>query len=398
MENRLNYALVFQHIISGLIVLFTIFNRPPIVSALCFISFVVVLLQFIFIIFRSKFKTFFWDATRIIRFSFVAILINLILKNGWLSIDYLTNYFLFVAAIMTMGIIMNSEISYKTINCIIFINIVISCLYPFAHLFVPEQNHFSDMALNFSNPNLTGMFILQSALYLRVGLSSYKNFPFKLFIFALMVYNTYLIYETGARNCLIAVTAFYILCINIPGKQKLKYSKKIIALINAVPIIFIPVYLSFIDLIVNKGWFNFLVQDGKPITSRVAIWTNRFEQIKDSWLIGNYMQASGNAHNSYMVILSSYGVIVAVLVYLFFYKVCCALNDGIESKMNNVALLAFFAVILMGLGEGCLFSGGICIHNLCCGFLIIAKYNFSDNNGVKNSNCSEENSIHKIRG
>lgn len=69
-----------------------------------------------------------------------------------------------------------------------------------------------------------------------------------------------------------------------------------------------------------------------------------------------------------------------------------------ENWNYNIALTAFFAVILMGLGEGCLFSGGICIHNLCCGFLMIAKYNSSDNNGVKKLNCNGENCIHKIRG
>ena len=199
-----------------------------------------------------------------------------------------------------------------------------------------------------------------------------------------------MINETGARNTILALVLFAVLCVLVALKREKSFSKPFMLIINIIPIAFVPIYLSCIDFVQKSGWVDFLVEEGKKLTSRFGVWEDRFEKIKGLWLMGNYAESSGNAHNSHLVLLSSYGIAVLILMIYFLYKLCAQVNDEAEDKKNLFALAAFFAVIFMGLGEGALFSGGQGIFIMACGFLLLARCDYRGSEDEEEKNLVEQ--------
>ena len=314
--------------------------------------------------------------------STVCVIVSAMLAEEEMSMAYFTDHLVFLSTILFLFVIMNIDINPKTCYAILGINVVMAYMYPFAYRFLPQETKFQDLYLNFSNPNLTGMWLLQAVLYASVAVLLLKPIWIRVLAAISIPINIWLITKTGARNCLVALIVFGFLCGWAVVKQQPRYSKFWLLLINLLPIIFVPIYLTYVEVVIDRGWLDFLAGEGKNLDSRVWIWRDRFESLENLWVIGNYVEKSGNSHNSHLVLLVSYGVFGLVLGTYFLYSVCAEANQNIRSRKNMYALTAFFAVIFMGLGEGALFAGGVGIFIPACGFLLLAKCDFGEDKPV----------------
>jgi len=368
-----NKFMLLEFILCAIIIFCNMSSRHNIVSAMFTLSFIVLAAFFCYLLNRKRQQVLYTEMLSIIWVSLICVLINTFIKEKSLNFVGMQNYFMFCSTIIFMYLMINVKTNEETAKKILIFNIAIALLYPWCDRFLPQTYSDAGKTFNFFNPNLAGMWILQSVLYLTVAFFSFKSKLLKAVIAVVFVLDFGLLQETNARNCTIAVFLFAAVCLWVFIKIKPRFPKWIIAAVNILPIAFLFVYLKFIDLVIKRGWFNFLISEGKSLASRVEIWERNLNKIKDCWLIGSYYTAAGNTHNAHLVILGSFGVITLVLTIYFMYKLCCILNESCRTKKSLYCLAAFFAVIFMGIGEGALFSGAMGLYIMACGFIYLAR-------------------------
>lgn len=312
----------------------------------------------------------------IIAESFVSVICSALLNDYPVTMDYMTSYLVFLSTILFIFVITNTESDRKTCNTILVIHVVIAYIYPIAYRFFPQERRFGMLDLNFSNPNTACMWLLQAVLGAWVAMAVLKSPIIKALAGISIPINIGLMVETESRNSIFALLVFGVLCAIVIFKFRSRFTESFVVAVNLVPIAFVPLYLAYIEWIVEKGWFASWESSGKNLESRVWIWQAQLEKLGGFWLIGNYAKTSGNAHNDHIVLLSSFGAIGLVLVLWYLCSVCLELNAKASSRKNLYALAAFFAVIFMGIGEGGLYSGAVGIFIPACGFLYLAKCDF----------------------
>ncbi|MBR3300872.1 MAG: hypothetical protein IKI68_05235, partial [Clostridia bacterium] len=286
---------------------------------------------------------------------------------------------IFLTAIVFMFLCCYIDINKRTIHFILKFNVIIGYMYLIAYRFAPRINNFSvGLDFNFGNPNFAGMWLFQSLLYCTLAFVIYRQPIMKIFSGVPIVMLLYYINKTGARNCELAYLLFIAVCIWFKTKKCAKIPKWVVILINVIPIVFVPLYLNFVKPLEKLGWLNFIVSEGKTLSSRVKIWTHFFDKLGSRWLTGEYLTCLGNSHNSHMVVLCSYGIITLALVICFTYNISMIANEKANDKRSGYCLAAFFATLFMGLGEGALFAGGIGLYIMGCSFICMARYDFSD--------------------
>lgn len=372
-----NKFMITEYLLCAIIIIMTLLNKPSVVSFFFTVSFVILAAIFIYKTNQKKEMDHLYKVVfRILLISLICVLINTFGERGLLTPDKLKNLFIFDSTIIFMFMMLNIKTDNKIAKAILVMNMFIAALYPLAYYTGMEgiNKHASvGISLNFSNPNLAGMWILQSVLYMVIAFVSFKSKFVKLICLALLALDFDLMLKTSARNCLLAFALFGAGCIWVFVKARTKFSKKLIGAVNVLPITFLFLYLKYIEIIESSGRLDFLISEGKTLNSRVEIWERNLRKIEDCWLIGSYYTAAGNTHNAHLVILGSFGAVTLVLTIWFMYKLCCILNDNCKTKINLYCLLAFFAVIFMGIGEGALFSGAMGLYIMACGYIYLAR-------------------------
>jgi hypothetical protein len=296
-----------------------------------------------------------------------------LLNSKALTVSYLTEHAVFLSTVFFLFAVLNTAPNAKMGRAVLVFQVFFAYIYWIAYRFFPQRAFFRELHLNFSNPNLAGIWILQSILYAAVAVVALRPWVLKAAAALSIVINGWLLYLTGARNCLLALALFGVLCVGIAFKQRPRFSRGWMAGVVVAPIAFVPVYLAGIRAIIRKGWLDFWIAEGKVLDSRVWVWQDRMEKLRGVWLIGNYAEGKGNAHNSHMVLLSSYGILGLLVGMALLYLVIASVNKECRSRAGLVALAAFFGVVFMGIGEGALFSGGVGLFVPACGLLYVAR-------------------------
>lgn len=374
-----NRFMLLEYVLCAVIIFCNMALRPQIVSSAFTVSFIT-LTAFFFS--RTNIKEQFHlygTMFGILIVSFLCVLINSFSDNANFSFNGMKNYFMFCSTIIFMFLMLNIKTNKETAERILVINLFIAALYPIGNRFLPQEEIERltvGITLNFANPNLTAMWILQSLLYLSLAFLILKSKFLKVVAAVIFIMDLELLQQTNARNSIIALFLFAVICVLIVIKQNPHFSKWLIAIVNILPTVFLFTYLKFIGPISQSGKFDFLINEGKELTSRVEIWEKNLAKIENCWLIGSYYGAAGNTHNAHLVILGSFGAITLLLTLYFIFKLCCLTNKQCKTKKNLYCLAAFFAVIFMGIGEGALFSGAMGIYIMACGYIYLARCSF----------------------
>ena len=372
-KNSVNWFILIELFIFTLIVWFTCSDNAQITSLVFTASFLILLYRFI-LYFVGKIK--YLDSLDsylllIIVSSFISVFLSFLKSDMPITFEGMKNYFIFLCTVIFFRLAEDIKISKKMCHIVFWFNIGISLIYLYFKRIMPFS-----IDLNFSNPNLAGIFVFVSLVLMLLAFIFYKNIFMKIICAILIGSNFIIMYETEARNVLLAFVLFAVVVFLTLFKGKLRYSKAFNLIINITPAVFVALYLGFIDKIIMSGKLDFLVSEGKGLNSRVEVWEERFDIIDGLWLTGDYVNASGNAHNSHMVLLCSFGIVVMVLVTMFVYKIINKISNRINNKFQTYCLAGFFAVIFMGFGEGALYSGGVGIYIPCGLFLVMANSDF----------------------
>lgn len=392
-KEKLNIFILIECLICAGVVFFTCIKINSNITSLIFTFSFILLLGFSAKYFISSKEYTNLDLLMIviILVSVINIMLNCLITNNRLNFESIKPFFIYISTIIFFRFTLDIKVNKRTCNYIFIIQMIIAFMYVYAYKFVPQSAEglqFDALSLNFSNPNLAGMFLLQSLLYMSVAVFYFKNFLLKILSAVLAVTLYGYILETAARNAIISFWLFVIVSLIYMLLKDKKPSKFVTFLINISPIVFVPIYLTYVEKIQENGILSFLISEGKNLESRVDIWRFAFERLGNYWLIGNYGKCNSNLHNSHVVLLTGYGVIVLVLVIIFNCIISNKVSDGVNTTFKKLCLCAFFAVIFMGLGEGALYSGGVGIYIFCGIFLILANSDFAKSD-IKNKENSE---------
>lgn len=227
-----------------------------------------------------------------------------------------------------------------------------------------------------SNPNLTGIYLLNVFLCIFILTKFLKSKFLRLICYAVCALLFYFICLTEARSCIIAAVA----CVCLSFLRNRRYSKFLTFAILIFPLIFSFVYLELINTDFMKI-FGFMESEGKTLTSRVIIWENTIYIIKNNLLLGNYYLGANNLHNTHLMILAAFGIFTFTLVIIYLNRIINHIGTYIREKYQLIALYAFYAIILMGTFEAALFSGSQGMYVFSGAFLMIAKYVKKDKDG-----------------
>ncbi len=232
------------------------------------------------------------------------------------------------------------------------------------------------LTFRFTNPNLAAVFLSGVCMLELIGASGSKGKGCKGLHLLLAGAMAFFVWETRARNAQLILLAFALEALLWSRKRRLPGIAA--AGICLLPMLFAAGYLLLIDLPIIQEQFRFLVGEGKGLNSRQGIWQFAWNAVLQSPLLGAYSQISGGSgasqmHNSHLDVLASYGGGVFCLFCLFLYGL---LEKGCPGNRAMLCRLAFAALLLSGMGEAMLFSGGMGIYILPGMTLMLANDDF----------------------
>jgi lipopolysaccharide cholinephosphotransferase len=389
-NKKSNYLIRAEFMLCFFIVLFTIIGQYRLVSVSFTFSFIILLITLIQILLEYDIKK--ADLKNIILLALIVFLsLIAILNNSPImpfSFDYYKKYFIFCSTVIFLFITSIVVINKKTYQFILVTNILIGVVYIYSYFFRPKVYYAGGLTLNFSNPNLTAMWILQTIFYLIITFLFCRKTYIRILLMIFIGFLIDLLIETRGRTSILALIAFISLAYYILIRRKIIIKKYLVTPVILFPIIVVLIYFFFIKTgIIN--YFGFIVSEGKSLYSREVIWSNALDAIKQNPFLGAYYIISNGTgksqmHNSHLDIWASYGIFVFVSLMIYIIRIVKSLINYSISKIQIISLLAFFSVIMMGMGEAALFSGGQGIYILGCSFLLLAKHELgvSDTNNI----------------
>ena len=370
---RIESFIKFELILAIAIVFFTLIGVASLVSLCFYASFLImILLAVIMSNYRSQCKTF---AIVTICFAFISVIISALFYKGFLTLNNLVFFLVFATLLIYMYILQIVEINRSLFVWIMNWGMVFSACFPIAYYVLGIRTQKGDfISMNFSNSNLLGMWILQAVAFAFINSFWQKGFLKKGISIVLIILNIRLLLLSGTRNALLALVLGGLIVLLYSYKNK-KYSKALLVGVSVFPILFMVFYLyTFPFLSKNKFILNFITE-GKGIDSRYDVWVATLYNLKGRFFTGSYFSLAGNVHNSHLVVLASYGIIVLILTVIFLYKTMSVANNQCETPFQKLCLVAFFITVFMGIGEGSLFSGAVGLYIPACIYLLLCRYN-----------------------
>lgn len=244
------------------------------------------------------------------------------------------------------------------------------------------------LTLNFPNPNQTGMFILNSIMYLAIPIFAGKDLGFYrkqryllIILFIPLVIETYnIMYQTGCRS---SIMAFFFYCGLILldllfGERMMKIPKWLVFLIVTAPFILVFYYLAAAPNLALDTSFG-IEAAGKTNTSRIHVWAPIINNIDHYLLFGDYFGISNGTgvsqlHNTHLDVFASYGLIPFLLFVFILFRVVSSTIKKANSRLQRIAVYAFISCLVSGSFEASLVSGSSGIFLLTVGYLIIANF------------------------
>lgn len=240
------------------------------------------------------------------------------------------------------------------------------------------------LTFRFVNPNLTAVF-LSAVCILEILHACWTGRKCSRLLHGILAgYMAYFISETQARNAQLMLLFFVMVCLVTRrcSAKKQRMPGWLAGAVSLLPLIFAVVYLLLIPAPWVQKLFSFLAEEGKSLNSRLAIWRSAFEAAAVSPFFGAYSQISGGAgasqlHNSHLDVMASYGIVVLGMLCVFLYRTLFSRAAVVNRRMQFLCQTGFAAMLLSGVGEAMLFSGGIGIYIFAGILRMLANFDFA---------------------
>ncbi len=307
--------------------------------------------------------------------------IHVTMQAETIAFAYYKKLIIFSCTVMMLPIANGIYVNKKLVDWVLGINLSIAALYIVMYWGFGVRGYVDVyLCLNFSNPNLTGMFLLHSLLYCAIAFYRYRHWFVRAVIVVLFLALFWLLKETGTRSAILALIGFGAFAIfNVVLKKDVRISPAMSFVLILAPLLIAFVYLGMAKSGILEKWFSSFSARGKNLHSREAIWEYVLAYYERSPVIGAYYDISGGRgmsqmHNTHLDVLVSYGTVPFVLFILTMHAGVRKILDEARSEFGHMCIFAFYAVLLLGTFEAALVSGGVGLYVLSFGFLILARY------------------------
>lgn len=339
----------------------------------------------------------FWFAGAIRRVTWMdAILIFLVglslsnvIINAWaeetrVSLGYMKKYAMFICTLVFFQASIKLSIDEKTEKFLLNLNSLLAVfliVYFYANpitVYLMNNRVSNYLTFGFTNPNLTALFLLCFYTGELIRIARSRGIFRRLWHVFLAAYMLYFVWETESRNCLLTITAVTFLCFLLYlTKHGYRFTKGMALLISLWPLIFFVLYMALVENAFVQQVFAFMAKEGKGLDARIMIWRLALMYFGKSPILGAYSQISrgtgmSQLHNTHLDILTSYGVVVLILVcYMLFHMLSS--KDSKNLKEETMLRICFAGTIIMGMGEAALFSGGMGLYIFSGMFLLLCN-------------------------
>ncbi|MBQ8623887.1 MAG: O-antigen ligase family protein [Oscillospiraceae bacterium] len=306
----------------------------------------------------------------------VNVLINASLTDTPLTFDYIKKLIMFIMSLLFLQTSYRMKAGQDLVR---FVNNLVDFLTLFfiVMFFVDNtEMHMigeyvsSYLTFRFSNPNLTGLFLVSMYMLELYRLFSPEKRSRKLVHIIMAGFLAYFTLLSQSRNSILALVIFTVICAWLMFKSRrsvLRINKFWATVISLSPALFAVGYMILIEIPWIQNILSFLTGEGKNLSSRVAVWRPALENLLKSPLFGAYSQVSDGTgmsqlHNTHIDIAGSYGIIVLILVCILLYKYFYQNGRYYSNKSSYIYILAFACAIFLGIGEAALFSGSLGLY------------------------------------
>lgn len=283
--------------------------------------------------------------------------LSVIMSDWQLNFDYYKPAIVVFCTVLCIDLCVEVEVGAKdcrsVTSILMLVTLITNIQYYFGGLRYSYHGSTSAIALNFSNPNETAMWLVFIIVFLCDSVPAQKKLRTKLLQLVGMLSLLPLLYRTEARNCFIAVAFFFVGKIVLWVSNVRKIPNWSAFLIALAPVL---VYLGYMYIFIPNydrmsEWLRFLQSEGKSLTSRFRIWSSLEMGNWKFVLFGNYgVYHSEQLHNAMVTLYCRFGIFYVIIVCRKLYRVL--------KKMPNAGMqLALGTILLTGCFESSIFVG-----------------------------------------
>lgn len=372
MNKIIEHLLVIEIYLACSITCVSMLNYKSLASLAIAVNFIVVFILFFITVLNQRYV----NRSRFFAFLLTVVfsLISVLISSTSISFEYLKKWIMFTCTMM---------IYYCTAEVLVTARIVsalfrgsISIAICFIGMYLSGKQYWSGGAISFNlgNPNYTGICILCVLMCLFPFLKQKKNIKKYAFL-SLLVVLVYFLLLTKARACILALGA-YLVVLFWPNIQ---YKKWLTFLFLIFPLLFAIIYMQLISNDTVREIFSFLQSEGKTLTSRVVIWNNAFNSIRDNLLFGDYYFATGGTglgqlHNLNLDILGAFGTITFSCMTIYLYKLINSIGEQSATHNQILCIYSYYALMIAGTFEAALYSNSQGMYVLSAGLFVMARY------------------------
>lgn len=399
-----------DYLLGAAVVIFQLFNLQSMVSMFFYGTFIVTLLLWICTL-EKEIDGIDFLAMSILELAFINVVVNGVFAGASFTFQYMKKYIMFCSTIVFFSAARKLPFRQKDSRRFEYLYLGICTFFILMYYTQSRQMHLLNgsytryLVFRFTNPNLTALFLSCIMMFLAVAGVCEKSKIRKGILFLTAVFCTGFVLQTESRNAIIVLCIFICLFVAVFLKKIPLKIGRFVSLITVIfPLIFAELYLLYIQKLKSAPFLSFIISEGKDIDSRVTIWKKAMQAFEASPVIGAYYQISNGTgsfqmHNTHLDILTSYGIVVLVLVCIFLYKLLRKMQEAVQSKIQSISTIAFMCALLLGMGEAALFSGGLAVYLYFGVFLLLSSLKddrFSENQQLRQQTDMQLTYMEKI--
>lgn len=313
----------------------------------------------------------------------INVLANATISGTAVGIQYVKKLLSFSSTLLFFAFACKTEPDESTCRWIYRILDVVSVFLIFSYFYQGQRAYLFNgtvtkyLTFGFTNPNLTGLFLSGIIMLQLNRLPGLAHIWQRLFVACEVCFLLYFLWETQARNALLAVAIFLAMfCVLSLGKRASICPGKTFAwLMSFWPLLFAAMYLLLVRMPGIMKLFSFMESSGKSVSSRTEIWSRAIDLWKASPIFGAYSQGSNGTgssqfHNTHIDILVSYGPVVLCIVCFVLFSLIY-MGGKRQPKWQFLLTLGFVCELFLGVGEAAIFAGGLAVHLYAGTFLLL---------------------------
>lgn len=377
---KLNWLNAFGFILVFGIVYTTVKELPSLTSNLITVTFLYSLFLYIKA-WSSQSVTY----KRLLIASIFLVFINVSFR-GIGDFNYYKKAVMYVTSLMLLIYSCNVHVCLKTVIFAIATNVLIGILY--LTTYRQGFNVFEGellLTLNFSNPNMAGLFVLNTLLYLLLPFTALHK-PIRwlptILLFVLLVplcaSINGILSLTGCRSAIMALIVFVgLVSIDYLFGQRMKLKKWMIALVAIAPFVFVFFYVNHASAVSFDVSFG--VEDtGKTAMTRMKVWSPVVNDFLHYFAFGDYYRISNGTgmsqmHNTHLDVYASYGMLPLIIYIILLVKVLWQSYEYATTRFQRASIYAYIACMVIGTFEASSVSGSGGLFILTNGLILLAN-------------------------